>query len=243
MNQFSFYEITYYNHNVWVADVLSCNSFEEQNTIYTAVEKLNMSDEIGNASYFTLDSSIIFIKIRLLIKEFTLLNYWWKKGYIEVFSLNLTAISSDIPGITSRLFYTKFLSLIKDIENGLFGKIPSYVFTIEFQKRGLPHAHLLCTLHPNDKLLTPSSINKHISAEIPTDDRELQKLVLKHMLHGPILKILYAWKKIINVQRISPNLLLMKLLFRVMVIQITEESITFLPNFFIKEKIPINYFR
>lgn len=62
---------------------------------------------------------------------------------------------NDIPGITTRLFYTKFLSLFKDICNGLFGRIISYVYTIEFQKRGLLHAHLLCTLHPDDKLLTP----------------------------------------------------------------------------------------
>ena len=28
-------------------------------------------------------------------------------------------------------------------------------------------------------------IDKYISAEIPNDDKQLQKLVIKHMLHGP----------------------------------------------------------
>ena len=43
--------------------------------------------------------------------------------------------------------------LLYDIEkNGIFGDVISYMFSIEFQKRGLPHAHLIVTLHPNLKL-------------------------------------------------------------------------------------------
>ena len=61
-----------------------------------------------------------------------------------------------------------------------------YVYTIEFQKRGLPHAHLIVTLHPNNKIMTPNMIDKHISAEITNNDnKDLRKLIIKHMLHGP----------------------------------------------------------
>lgn len=53
------------------------------------------------------------------------------------------------------------------------------MYTIEFQKRGLPHAHILIFLHPSNKYPTPSDINRIISAEIPDQDtnEELYNLV------------------------------------------------------------------
>jgi hypothetical protein len=61
------------------------------------------------------------------------------------------------------------------------------MYTIEFQKRGLPHAHLLVFLHSSCKYPTPNDINKIISAEIPDPktDPELYNLVKTHMMHGP----------------------------------------------------------
>jgi hypothetical protein len=61
------------------------------------------------------------------------------------------------------------------------------LYTIEFQKRGLPHAHILLFLHPSSKYPTPNDINKIISAEIPCPEKqkELYQLVKKHMIHGP----------------------------------------------------------
>ncbi|KAI5422461.1 hypothetical protein KIW84_045778 [Lathyrus oleraceus] len=63
----------------------------------------------------------------------------------------------------------------------------SYMYTIEFQKRGLPHAHILIFLHPSNKYPTPSDIDRIISAEIPDQDtnEELYNLVKTHMIHGP----------------------------------------------------------
>ena len=94
---------------------------------------------------------------------------------------------NDIPNITVRLFYAKFLSLLDDIiKKNIFGKVLAYVYKIEFQKIGLPHAHLIVTLHPNNKIMTPESINKCICAEIPDiSNKDLYKLVIKHHLHGP----------------------------------------------------------
>ena len=113
----------------------------------------------------------------------------WKeiKLILEKFPVGITP--NDIPNIVVRLFHTKFHELLDDIvKKELFGKMLAYVYTIEFQKRGLPHAHLVVTLHPESKLTTPQAIDKYISAEIPKEDKELQELVIRHMLHGPHTK-------------------------------------------------------
>ncbi|XP_072073481.1 uncharacterized protein [Arachis hypogaea] len=62
-----------------------------------------------------------------------------------------------------------------------------FVYTIEFQKRGLPHAHILVFIHRDDKYLTPEDIDKIICAEIPDKDVNLTyyEAVEKHMMHGP----------------------------------------------------------
>lgn len=46
-------------------------------------------------------------------------------------------------------------------------RLISVVYTVEFQKRGLPHAHIVIWLAPADKLLNIDDINNVISAEIP----------------------------------------------------------------------------
>nr|GFA36545.1 hypothetical protein [Tanacetum cinerariifolium] len=61
------------------------------------------------------------------------------------------------------------------------------VYTVKFQKRGLPHAHLILLLEPEDKLITAAHIDKYISAEIPDKDKdpELYQIVTDQMIHGP----------------------------------------------------------
>jgi len=61
------------------------------------------------------------------------------------------------------------------------------MYTIEFQKRGLPHAHILIFLHPSSKYPKPEDIDKIICAEIPDPNKhnELYNLVKSHMIHGP----------------------------------------------------------
>ncbi|GJR29043.1 ATP-dependent DNA helicase PIF1-like protein [Tanacetum coccineum] len=65
--------------------------------------------------------------------------------------------------------------------------MPIIVYVIEFQKRGLPHAHILLWLEEHCKCKTPSEIDDIISAEMPspTDDPDGYKVVTDYMLHGP----------------------------------------------------------
>ncbi|GJZ73835.1 uncharacterized protein Tco_0637981 [Tanacetum coccineum] len=96
--------------------------------------------------------------------------------------------SEDRPDITTRVFKMKLDQLIRDIkEKRIFGRVRAEVYTIEFQKRGLPHCHLCVWLESDDKLRLPSDIDRCISAEIPDkdEDPELHQLVTEFMMHGP----------------------------------------------------------
>ncbi|KAL7111555.1 hypothetical protein ACP275_05G096100 [Erythranthe tilingii] len=93
----------------------------------------------------------------------------------------------DRPDILCRVFKMKLDSLISNFKKGhIFGRIRSYVCTIEFQKRGLPHAHILIWLHNYDKTKCSEDIDRIICAEIPdkTCARKMYKLVKKYMIHG-----------------------------------------------------------
>jgi hypothetical protein len=58
-------------------------------------------------------------------------------------------IPSDRPDLVTRVFCMKLDSLIKDIvKNHCLGAVASHVYTIEFKKRGLPHAHIMVILEP-----------------------------------------------------------------------------------------------
>ncbi|XP_072077848.1 uncharacterized protein [Arachis hypogaea] len=94
----------------------------------------------------------------------------------------------DRPDMVCRLFKVKLDKMIKDLRyNKLFGAKKAVIYTIEFQKQGLPHAHILLFLHEQDKYLTPADINKIICAEIldPNVDNAYYEVVKTFMLHGP----------------------------------------------------------
>ena len=64
------------------------------------------------------------------------------------------AIAQDRPDITSRVFKLKKDQLIQDLKAGnVLGKVASIIYTIEYQKRGLPHCHILLTLANESKIL------------------------------------------------------------------------------------------
>ncbi|XP_035838858.1 uncharacterized protein LOC110900400 [Helianthus annuus] len=94
----------------------------------------------------------------------------------------------DRPDILCRLFKMKLDELIKDMkQKNFFGDINAVVYTVEFQKRGLPHAHICLFMKADHKLPTVEHIDPFISAEIPdkNEDPELYSLVSDFMIHGP----------------------------------------------------------
>jgi hypothetical protein len=96
--------------------------------------------------------------------------------------------ASDRPDLVVRVFHAKVAQLLKDLnEHGVMGRTVARVWTIEFQKRGLPHMHLIVFLDPAHKLRTPEDIDTLISAEFPDEHEmpELYELVKKFMVHNP----------------------------------------------------------
>ncbi|KAI5397540.1 hypothetical protein KIW84_063382 [Lathyrus oleraceus] len=94
----------------------------------------------------------------------------------------------DRPDLITRIFSSKFEKLKDDVINkGVLGKVKSYMYVTEFQKRGLPHVHMLLVLESNDKLRDPKDYDSMVRAEIPKLECEpqLHEAVVRHMIHGP----------------------------------------------------------
>ncbi|KAG5556067.1 hypothetical protein RHGRI_006626 [Rhododendron griersonianum] len=92
------------------------------------------------------------------------------------------------PDLVTRVFKSKLEELKKEvIKKQLFGPVAAYTYVIEFQKRGLPHVHLLLVLKKGFKLNSAAKFDEFISAEIPDKDKypHLYAMVIRHMMHGP----------------------------------------------------------
>ncbi|XP_053202450.1 uncharacterized protein LOC128387301 [Panonychus citri] len=94
----------------------------------------------------------------------------------------------DRPDITVRVFSGK-VDEMKNLlmKKKIFGRVTSLICVIEFQKRGLPHLHLLLNVANDCKPREIEQIDSVVCAEIPDpiSDPELFKLVTSHMIHGP----------------------------------------------------------
>ncbi|OWY92809.1 Helitron helicase [Phytophthora megakarya] len=69
--------------------------------------------------------------------------------------------ASDRPDIVSRVLKTKLKAILDDITKKKgFGDTEAFVYVIEFQKRGLPHAHILVILKGESKPKTSADYDK-----------------------------------------------------------------------------------
>jgi len=96
--------------------------------------------------------------------------------------------NSDKLTIIARFFKMKLRYILEDIfKNNIFGNVKANMHVIEFQKRGLPHAHILIILEDDSKLHTSDDYDSVVSAELPDKAKHPQayKTVTTSMIHGP----------------------------------------------------------
>nr|XP_040253796.2 uncharacterized protein LOC120971447 [Aegilops tauschii subsp. strangulata] len=96
--------------------------------------------------------------------------------------------AQDRPDIVARVFYGKLEAMKYMLfKKHILGVVVAYVYVVEFQKRGLPHAHFLLIMDSTYKLVVPEQYDRLISAKLPNKQKypELHALVVKHMMHGP----------------------------------------------------------
>jgi hypothetical protein len=95
---------------------------------------------------------------------------------------------SDRPDLCARVFKLKLDSLLDDLlKKHILGHVVAHNYTIEWQKRGLTHAHILLIMADESKPRTPEIIDKVVSAELPDRNQcpRLFEIVSSRMIHGP----------------------------------------------------------
>ena len=95
----------------------------------------------------------------------------------------------DRPDICVRVFWLKFKAIMNDIMvNHVLGLPAGFVWVVEFQKRGLPHAHLVLFMVEQDQIkFQIDKMDAVVCAELvdSKNNPKLCELVNKFMLHGP----------------------------------------------------------
>lgn len=103
-------------------------------------------------------------------------------------SLHPHQVADDRPDLCARVFRMKMKEMMFDLTHRhVLGRVIGDIHVIEFQKRGLPHAHILLILASEDKLRGPDDYDRVICAELPDSEAEpeLYATVSRNMIHGP----------------------------------------------------------
>ncbi|KAL8594538.1 hypothetical protein ACOMHN_028892 [Nucella lapillus] len=87
--------------------------------------------------------------------------------------------------LVDRVFRQKVVRIMDLINKGnIFGPRRCYMYSVEWQKRGLPYVHILVWLQEKSR---PMQIDSVISAEIPNKEEDplLHQGVVNNIIHGP----------------------------------------------------------
>ncbi|XP_071699105.1 uncharacterized protein [Rutidosis leptorrhynchoides] len=105
--------------------------------------------------------------------------------YLQTYTLLTPPDRADVVARVFHLRVGEFVAFLK--EEQPFGVFRGVLYTIEFQKRGLPHCHTLLWVH--SPLLSPINqrIDDYISAELPDPrtDPVGYAVICATMMHGP----------------------------------------------------------
>ena len=84
--------------------------------------------------------------------------------------------ATNRPDLVARVFKGKLKQLLWDLKQGqCLGRVVARVHVVEFQKRGLPHAHILISFAAEHKLCGPLDYDSVVSAQLP--DKDTQKML------------------------------------------------------------------
>jgi len=76
--------------------------------------------------------------------------------------------ANNRPDLTSKVFNMKLNALLKDLlQNGVLGTAMANIHVVEWQKRGLPHGHILIILRSQDKSRDSSDYDRIVCAKLP----------------------------------------------------------------------------
>ncbi|XP_072081152.1 uncharacterized protein [Arachis hypogaea] len=128
-------------------------------------------------------SPLLVVGYPELFLTFTCNPKWPEFNFLKNRDLN----AEDRPDMVCQTFKVKLDRLIQDIrENNIFRRVVAVVYTIEYQKHGLPQAYILVFLHRDDKYPAADDIDQIISAEITDKDRDplYYEVVEKNMMYG-----------------------------------------------------------
>ncbi|GFR57562.1 helitron helicase-like protein [Elysia marginata] len=99
--------------------------------------------------------------VRYLGKPNTFITFTCNPKWPEIISaLNSQEQACDRPDLSCRIFKQKFDALVDDIlKSKILGSVKAHTATLEFQKRGLSHAHILLIMDTDSKPQTPETID------------------------------------------------------------------------------------
>ncbi|XP_071728900.1 uncharacterized protein [Rutidosis leptorrhynchoides] len=105
--------------------------------------------------------------------------------YLQPFPLFTAPDRADIVARVFRFKVKQFVAFLKDGKP--LGDFRGVLYTIEFQKRGLPHCHTLVWLYSSASSPISERIDDYISAELPDPRTDLAgyAMVSATMMHGP----------------------------------------------------------
>jgi len=141
----------------------------ENNPNYVGKSLILPSNFIGGNRYMAQLYQDAMSVVRELGKPDLFITFTCNPAWPDIkVELNIGQKPADRPDLIARVFKQKLDELFHDLfEKHIFGRVIGYVWVIEFQKRGLPHCHILIMLDPRDKPVTIEDIDKITSAELP----------------------------------------------------------------------------